>query len=114
MNVSSNSAMTADQFINRFEADRFSLKKFSRWIDENGKSRILLGFYHGGDPDYPADPRIHRIGVDLLIVDEERAEYFKIGDFINLIKSGRLRLWKGKSKEPPAETADDIQFKNQL
>ncbi|WP_031527033.1 hypothetical protein [Dyadobacter crusticola] len=87
-----------------FNADRFDVRKFSRWTDDKGHLLIVAGFYHGTDPRQPFSAYPQRVALDLIIVEEERAEYMDIHRFIHFVIQGKLKPWQ---KPMPEEIVEE-------
>ncbi|MCE6987466.1 hypothetical protein [Dyadobacter sp. CY323] len=86
-----------------FNADRFDIHKLSRWTDNKGRLMVVAGFYHGTDPRQPYSAYPQRVGLDLLIVEEERVEYMDIHRFIYFVINGKIQPWKKVQPEKPLE-----------
>ena len=91
-----------------FDADHFDIHKFSRWANEKGQLLVVTGFYHGNDPRRPFSHHPQRVGLELLTVSEERAEYMDIHRFIYDVINNKIRPWmKAKAEVKVADTTQE-------
>lgn len=94
MDISQESAIENFEKVDRVDANRFKITRWSRWKDTKGRMLIIAGFYHGKDPDNKLSQGFDRIALDVLIVPEEKVEYMEIRDFIQFIRLQKLMPWK--------------------
>jgi len=78
----------------KVDMDHFDIRRFSRWTDLQGRLMVLISIYHGLDPTKPYLGSFQRVGVDLLLVNEEKVEYMDIGRFVYFVINSKLVPWK--------------------
>ena len=103
--VTQESAIQNFEKVDRIDANRFPITKWSRWIDTRGRMLIIAGFYHGIHPENKSGKYFDRIAVDILNVPQERIEYMEMTDFIQFVRNKTIMPWK--DEKPEAEESNE-------
>lgn len=111
MEISQESAIQNFEKVDRIDANRFPITKWSRWIDTRGRMLIITGFYHGIHPDNKSGKHFDRIAVDILNVPEEKVEYMEMADFIQFVRNKKIVRWLDEQPkiEAPSEELQTVQ-----
>lgn len=105
--ISQESAIQDFEKVDRIDANRFNITKWSRWMDTRGRMLIIAGFYHGQHPDNKHGKYLDRIAVDILNVPEEKVEYMLMADFIQFVRNQKIMPWKDQVLNSQNQTSNE-------